>query len=205
MTDFKVGRNSKNKLLVPVAALILCTFALAGAGYASYTSSAAIDENTVGAELIILSLTDGDSNNPTELGTAAFGDEYSIKVNSERKNGVLTYSVDDFSAVIGSATLVIDSSKATDITKVTITYVVTLPSGFDTTYPYLEYYLTIDNDVLDAASGGNYDLNDGDDNYLTSYDVKLHLKTKTTAGSGTLASQPAEFEYSVKIIATPVI
>lgn len=211
MTNYKSSKKTGSKLLIPAATLLLCVFALIGAGYAASVSSVAVNKNVVETDILVLTLTDTDGNIAEggfsldsallDMGadTVMDGDDTSI-----------VYYVNSFTAkAFGESTLKIDASEST-ATKIKLTYD---KSALDAAIPYgmtavLKVTNNLNEEVVIPADGSDgVELTitkDGDNEFVVklylSLDDKYTLKDTDLDGG-----KPTEIQYPVKLIATPVV
>lgn len=198
MTTCESKVNIGKKLLVPAIALLLCSFAFVGAGYAALTSSTLSNNNSVGADVIVLTFVDGSGNNIVS-GAFSSGYSYEVGVNSVMNgdNTTFEYTYGAFSdKKIGGSTLKIDATEST-VDKVKITYEFTtnltgggLPTG-------MSVEVKMGSSTVHATNGHTQ--------IITPEDVNtFNMEVLLSSTAQTSSTKPLPFTYTLRIIAEPI-
>ncbi|MGI6471455.1 MAG: hypothetical protein ACOX1N_00005 [Candidatus Methanomethylophilaceae archaeon] len=198
MTTCESKVNIGKKLLVPAIALLLCSFAFVGAGYAALTSSTLSNNNSVGTDIIVLTFVDGSGNNIAS-GAFSSGYSYEVGVNSVMNgtNTTFEYTYGAFSnEKIGESTLKIDATEST-VNKVKITYEFTtnltgggLPTG-------MSVEVKMGSSTVHATNGHTQIITPED---VNTFDMEVLLSSTAQTSS----TKPLPFTYTLKIIAEPI-
>lgn len=183
MTKYNLRNDTGRKILVPVVALLLCAFALVGAGYAALTQSSAISGgNEVLTEGIVVKFTD-DNGDPV-VGTIDADVEltyYNIWDHSVGGGNTFYFHAFDEATdvdgnrLIGETNLNIDATGSTATgAKVTYTLETYNESGTVVSLPSdLQYVIKIEGTELTSAGLSMDSFNTGaDDN---DYELEIYL------------------------------
>jgi hypothetical protein len=115
MTKVYKEAGGHKKLLVPVVALLLCAFAMVGAGYAFLASTASSSGNSLDGDVITVTIgTNEDADNWANASA-----DFKISYGSYNLNGEEKFYVEG-PQKIGTGTLKIDATTHNDGTKVTV-------------------------------------------------------------------------------------
>lgn len=204
MTNYKSNGSVGKKLLVPAVALLLCAFALVGAGYAAYQSSVGSGGNEVATDGIVVSFTkDGTESGEIVVGATlkwTSHKEY-VDENSAHKYKYASFDENDDvdgKRLIGEITLKIDtegttSKKATVSQELEITY-----SGGDELPEGLDYIVEIDSvDITDNSTVVDFDTEDTDSEYT----IKIYLTNDESKVYDD--KPPLNFEFRLVVSVTP--
>lgn len=199
MTTYRLRENTGKKLLVPVIALLLCSFALIGVSHAALSSSMSSGNNSVGSDGIVLTFVDNSGNN---IASGAFSSNHKYDWGCDTvMNGAsttYTYTYGPFTnAKIGESKLKIDATDST-VEQLKITYVFTtnlsgggLPAGMTVS-------VKIGSSTVNATTGLTQSITPGSSANNFNIEVLLSSTEQTTS------TVPQPFTYTLKVIAEPV-
>lgn len=205
MTTTKNESSRRNKLLVPVVALVLCAAAMIGVGYAALMSDVTNSGNVINTDGYTVKF-DG-----TAASTAGGFGSMQIDYGSHTNLGVTTYYFDAITGkTMGASNLVIDASN-TSVTNVTIGYVVTYSTDNGTTYTTTAPY-GITTSLAITPTTGTTVTTSPITSGTTAATITPGAATNTfgLALTGTISATtgmttvPADFLYQIVVTVTPV-
>lgn len=212
MTTTKNESSRRNKLLVPVVALVLCAAAMIGVGYAALMSDVTNSGNVMNTDGYTVTFADATSGDP--LIAAGFGTmqiDYGSHTNTSVNPNTTTYY---FNAItdkaMGASKLVINASN-TSVTNVTIGYVVTYSTDNGTTYTTTAPY-GITTSLAITPTTGTTVTTSPITSGTTAATITPGAATNTfgLALTGTISATtgmttaPADFLYQIVVTVTPV-